>query len=230
MLADSIHKALVLHRLLQGAGAPVRLQTLSDWADLPKSTTHRLLSTLVRAGLVTRFGVGYTTSVVADRSAVAEAARDHAPFVCDVAATTGFTASLAHLEGAAVAFTHRVFAHNSVHTPSDDGETVPAIHSAAGLCLLAQDMRSACELVASFCLPDEAAELNRTLMRIAGQGYAVHATDAVWCMAVPLPPAAGVPPLALTVKRRPGPFDEGKLLRYLRHVAQAIGARLEPAS
>ena len=219
--ANSVDKALVLHQLLQAAGGPVRLHALSLSANLPKSTTHRLLSSLVRAGLVTRFGLGYVACGPANGSDYATHAasiRRYAPFVSDVAAQTGLTASLAHLVGTAVVFTHRVFTHNNVVTASDDGEPVAATETAAGLCLLAQDIQR----LADFHLPEnDVATVTRAVIKIAYNGYAIRSHADAWCMAVPLPEVDGMPRLALTVKGHPGTRKEHKLLHFLRGVAQA---------
>lgn len=225
---SSIDKTLVLYEALRSAPGAMRLSDLSRRAGLPKSTTHRLLNSLVVSGLAVRTGVGYLATEqhavhrpepVAEQRALL---RRLAPFAADLAARTGLTAGLAVLDGAEVVFVHRVYSHNPAWTPSDDSLRDRAHRTAAGRLLLSRTPRSGCEVADDWGLTEgESAELTRELIRIRHHGHAVGERAGITCLAVPLPTPAGSVPVAFTVKGWTRAFDRDQALFCMRPVAHA---------
>jgi predicted transcriptional regulator len=97
---SAIDKAFVLYEALRSARGVMRLSDLSRRAGVPKSTTHRLLNSLVTSGLVVRTGAGY---VARERPGVVPAPepakeqrkllRRLAPFAADLLARTSGSGS-----------------------------------------------------------------------------------------------------------------------------------------
>ncbi|MEV0185936.1 helix-turn-helix domain-containing protein [Streptomyces sp. NPDC050625] len=229
----AIDKILALYALLRTADGPMRLSDLSRQAGLAKSTTHRLLGALVAAGMVVRFGTGYLVALTGGRETV-PARSGHlfqrlAPFVTDLFMHTRLTSSLATLDGADVVFVHRVYGHDHVWTPSDDTGRSCAFHAAAGRLLLAHDLLSTCDVAEAWELAaDEAASLNRDLMRIRRQGFAVAEGDGITYLAVPVPTRTDQLPVALAVQGRTDAVDPTHALCRLRLIAQAAGRAVSP--
>lgn len=227
--AAPIEKALILYDALCGARPAMRLSELSKTTGLPKTTTHRLLSSLTTAGLVVRFGVGYAA---AERRGVPgvgvashELLRRLAPFLGDLMARTSLTASLAVLNGADVVFAHRVYSHYNVCTNSDDSGRALAHRTAAGRLLLSYDVRAACELAESWDLARTAADsLQHDLLGVRSRRLATVVTPDITCLAVPLPVGPDRPPIAFTVKGRTGTVDHDRAVVWLRRIAD-VAAR-----
>ncbi|MDX6349554.1 MAG: hypothetical protein QOF84_4344 [Streptomyces sp.] len=226
---SAIDKAFVLYEALRSARGVMRLSDLSRRAGVPKSTTHRLLNSLVTSGLVVRTGAGYVAKeqhgVVPAPEPVKEQRkllRRLAPFAADLVARTGLTSGLAVLDGPDVVFVHRVYSHESAWTSSDDSLRDRAHRTAAGRLLLSRDRRSVCEVADEWGLTaDESAELIREMMRIRHRGFAVGHRAGITCLAVPLPSPGGSVRVALTVKGWTRSFDEDQALFWMRPIARA---------
>jgi len=237
---SAIDKAFVLYEALRSARGVMRLSDLSRRAGLPKSTTHRLLNSLVTSGLVVRGEAGYLAAE-RHRAPGPEAAtrqrtllRRLAPFAADLLARTGLTSGLAVLDGADVVFVHRVYSHETAWTPSDGSLRDHAHRTAAGRLLLSRELRSVCEVADGWGLTaDESAELSREMMRIRHRGFAVGQRAGITCLAVPLPlpagspaapgaaPGAGSVQVALTAKGWARTIDQDQALFWMRPIAQA---------
>ncbi|MFI9386552.1 IclR family transcriptional regulator [Kutzneria sp. NPDC052558] len=199
----AVDKALIVFDVLRSAEGAVRLSDLSRRTGLPKSSVHRLLSALMKSGLVTRLGAGYAATDLAPAAEDSgRALRRLAPFVADVVMRTRSTASLAVLDGDDVVFSHRVHGHWDVRMPSDDQGRAPARQTAAGRVLLALDPRST----------------DRELVRIRDRGFATVERDGVTCVAVAVPLRGQR--VALTVRARTELVELDRMVFWLRTVAQ----------
>jgi DNA-binding IclR family transcriptional regulator len=223
----AIEKAFLLYDALRAACPAMRLSDLSRSTGLPKSTTHRLLGALIAAGVVVRFGVGYAAAERPKGSISGpkdQSLLPLAPFLGDVLARTRLTSSFAVLDGAEVVFAHRVFGHDNPPTPSDDTGRAAAHRTAAGRMLLSHDPRAFCVLTEEWGLgPDEAATMQRDLIQLRRRQFAVSVADGISCLAVPLPPRPGRPPIVLAVKAKQGSVDQDRTLLWLRRIADAAG-------
>jgi DNA-binding IclR family transcriptional regulator len=223
----AIGRAMILYEMLRATSEALRLSDLSRRTGLAKSTTHRLLGALTTSGMVTRVGVGYTAvqrpgdlAPATDRQQ--DLLRRLAPFVCDALIRTRLTASLAVLDGPDVVFAHRVYSHDNVPSPSDHTGRDRAHRTAAGWLLLSHDLRAACDAAPDWGLDaDEAARLNRELMRIRRRGFAIRDTTDVSCLAVALPVDPGGRPIALTLKGRGPLIDTERTMFQLRGIVTA---------
>jgi DNA-binding IclR family transcriptional regulator len=225
---SAIDKAFVLYEALRSARGVMRLSDLSRRAGVPKSTTHRLLNSLVISGLAVRTGAGYvaTEQHGAPRPEPATEQRTLlrrlAPFAADLLARTGLTAGLAVLDGADAVFVHRVYSHETAWTPSDDSLRGRAHRTAAGRLLLSRELRGGCEVADDRGLTEaEAAELTREMLRIRHRGYAVAERAGITCLAVALPAPPGSAPVAFTVKGWTRTFDQDRALFWMRPIAHA---------
>jgi len=141
--SGTVKKAFALLDALRAAGCAMRLSDLSRRTGLTKSTVHRLLAILLDTGLVMRVGTHYQATLDGGLSMVQSLGVEKrslaalAPYLADLHRRTGLTASLAVLHGATAVFPHRVHAHHSPWTTSDDTGANQAQHCAAGRLLLA---------------------------------------------------------------------------------------------
>ena len=232
----AIDKTMILYEALRSAPEALRLSDLSRRTGLAKSTTHRLLTALIASGMVTRLGVGY---LAVHRSAEAARAdsgqrdllRWLAPFVCDALIRTRCTASLAMLDGPDVVFSHRVYSHDNVPTPSDSTGREKAHLTAAGRLLLSCDLRAACGSDRDWGLDaEETARLDGELISIRRRGYAMRVSPQGVCAAVALPLSPQGPPIVLAAKGRGKAADAEHMVVQLRAVATSVRAALHAAN
>ncbi|MFI6095715.1 IclR family transcriptional regulator [Lentzea sp. NPDC051213] len=225
-LQRSIDKALMVLVGLQDMHCGARLSELTRRTGLAKSTVHRLLGALVDFGLVSRNGNIYqaATSCQGSCSSVDAERRnllnDLAPFLVDLAARTGLTASLAVLHGTDVVFTHRVYGHQGVRTPTDDTGRAPAYRTSAGQLLLAYDSQTARHLIDAWgAATEKESRLTLQLLAIRRQHFAMNTTDnGGLCVAVPLHRRPDMPNVAFTLKGKAGTVEPDALLGYMRAV------------
>jgi DNA-binding IclR family transcriptional regulator len=228
---SAIDKTFVLYEALRSARGAMRLSDLSRRAGLPKSTTHRLLNSLVVSGLAVRTGAGYVATEQHGAPGPEPATEQRtllrrlAPFAADLLARTGLTAGLAVLDGTDVVFVHRVYSHETAWTPSDDSLRDRAHRTAAGRLLLSRGVRGVrggCEVADDWGLTEaESAELTREMLRIRHRGYAVGERAGITCLAVALPAPPGSAPVAFTVKGWTRTFDQDRALFWMRPIAHA---------
>jgi DNA-binding IclR family transcriptional regulator len=147
--------------------------------------------------------------------------------VCDAVIRTRCTASLAVLEGPDVVFSHRVYSHESVPTPSDTTGRERAHRTAAGRLLLADDVRAACGSARAWGLgTQDAARLENDLVQIRRRGFAVRTTRQVSCVAVGLWGGQDGPRIALAVKAPSEPAEIEQRLQLLRPIVGAARSML----
>ena len=228
--ASAIDKAFRIIRAFdrddtQGMG----VSELARRARLPKSTSHRVLSSLIENGAVQRVGDRYRlgplffdrgpTSLSTTHELVAETLT---PFLAALFERTRCTVHLAYLDGADVVYANKLFSVTGVSAPSRIGGRVPGHCTGVGKAMMAYD-ESAIDLAISrglvpwseFSVTGPAslrAEL--AVVRQTGLAYDVEeATLGLSCVAAPVWGKGSVPGAAMSVS---GPVDS---FRPQDHVA-----------
>lgn len=245
--ADRVLAVLVaLARRPEGAG----LEELARVVASPKSTVHRALASLVRAGLATKEGVGhYALGDEFLRLAFAhhEARPDHVrvlPALAALAERFGETAHYAVLDGAEVVYRAKVDPPaGAVRLTSTIGGRNPAHCTAVGKLLLAArlpDDDAVARWVAEHGLAPRTARtvvdpeaFAAELARVRARGYAVDDQEnevGINCLAVPagLPSASladGAVSVSALAYRTPLADLERDAPLVAAVVAQAAGAR-----
>jgi DNA-binding IclR family transcriptional regulator len=231
-MSPTVQRAVTLYDVLRTVRPGMRLSDLSRSAALPKSTTHRLLQTLIEAGLVVRCGDSYAAIDPSDDEVPSpqdgDLLRRLAPYVGELMVRTRLTASLATLDGPEVVFAHRVYGHDLVRTRSDETGRALAHRTAAGRMLMANDLRAAAVLTDQWNLPtDESVELQQELLRIRERKIAVEVGRRLTCLAVAVP--IGARPLALTVRGAADAIDHHRVVHLLYATASAAARSVRVA-
>ncbi|MFB0546338.1 MAG: IclR family transcriptional regulator [Anaerolineae bacterium] len=143
-VVQSVDRALTRLDLLTEAPAGMALGDLSQAANLPKSTTHRLLQTLMQHKLVEqdeetgKFSPGLKVFEMAYRVLNGMELRTEAlPVMERLNRETNFTVHLAILDDAEVVYIEKREADRPIRTYSAVGKRVPAHCTALGKVLLA---------------------------------------------------------------------------------------------
>jgi DNA-binding IclR family transcriptional regulator len=212
----SVDHVLQLLLLLKSRPS-IRVAEAADELSVARSTAHRLLAMLVYRGFVTQdkatraylpgpalieVGMGALTGLDIRRKA--------RPFLDQLVAETGETASLQILQGSDVRFVDSVESPNAVRVASRAGVTLPAHASSGGKMLLATLSDEAIlRLYPNEKLPAVTKETNTSrkvlmaeLEKARGQGYSVNHGESepgLVAVGVPLPDRNGGNLGALTV-------------------------------
>jgi IclR family transcriptional regulator, acetate operon repressor len=201
--ADRVLRAL---RLLAGHPRGVRLEDFSRELGAPKSTTHRVLQTLSRAGFASQDEHGwYRLSLEFLGLAFGHyESLDDRQLVQGVLEALverfGETAYYAKLDGVEVVYVAMVNAPGSLHTASVVGARLPAFRTALGKAMLAYSLtsRTAVDLFVEKYGPlkastpnslTNAAALDRELAATRSRGYALDNEEnetGVNCIAFPI--------------------------------------------
>lgn len=140
----TVHNAALLLSLLAEGPAHHQLTDLADRSGMSLPTLHRLLRSLVLAGLVeqdpasSRYGLGSELVRLGDRYLQRLPVLQVAgPYLVDLRATTGATVTVATLAGLDALEVDRVDGEDVGGVYRDTGRLRPAIRTAAGRVLLA---------------------------------------------------------------------------------------------
>lgn len=204
--AKGADRVLALYKTLAEYPRGASLDQLAEAVGSPKSSTHRALATLRRAGLAEQTPAGgYRLGMEALRMAFSyyEALDSRLlvqPVLDRLADRFGETAHYVHLDGAEVVYIAKVVQQDhGVFMNSRIGGRNPAHATGVGKLLLAYELADA-DAVEEFCathplerrtdstIADPAA-LHAELERIRAQGYAVDHEEnerGVGCVAVPV--------------------------------------------
>lgn len=249
---QSVAHAVRLLRLLTQRG-PLGVTAIAKELEMGTSTTHRLLSTLVNEGVVTRRPNGRAYSL-AEGVAVAPARVDldrvlavAPPIMEHLRDTSQETVHIAVLSGQSIVYAASVESHQMMRVTSRVGEQAPSHLSAAGKVLLAQ--RPAVELESLYKAEElerrtplsvsSGPQLRDELARVRKNGYARNISESeigMYALAVPINDRAGQALCSLTISGpeiRIGPQRgeslsprEQELLHELRAGARQLEALL----
>ena len=210
---SAIGKTMTVLSLLAGEVEPRGVSEIARKTKIPKSTTFRILTTLVELRVVDhrdrRYSLGYRLSSLAGTSALSHR-RLHRlllPHLLDLYEETHGVVKLAVLDGAEVNYLNRLHGHHHVHTPSQLTLSAPAYCTAAGKALLAftahdaglADERLVARTPATIT---SATELRAELTRIRDAGLAFDRQEyapGVRCVAAPVLDLNRTPVAAISV-------------------------------
>lgn len=139
---QSVERAFLVLQCL--AGGPAGVSEVAERTGLPKSTTSRLLATLVEVGAVEQsdglgiYGLGQTMIDLAAAASPGESLVSIArPHLAELVAQTGEAAGLGTLDGFEVYYQDQVDGDHEVQVRDWTGESVAAHVVSSGLVLLA---------------------------------------------------------------------------------------------
>ena len=249
---SSATRVLQLLDAFRGLPAFAGVTQLADRAGLPKSTAHRLLLTLTRAGYVEREGRRYTLTNRAFEignqasnyrpSGLREQAM---PFLTDLFTQTRQTVHLAIMQDGEVLYLEKIFGHESARVGSMVGGRKPANATALGKAMLAfspletRDQvlaTSLTRLTARTCVDRAALEVE--LAEIRSVGYALDREESAIglnCVAAPVRNLqTGRAVASVSMSTRGGPelarrfrsnvIDSARLLSRTLMLSERLGA------
>lgn len=236
-----LEKAVVVLDVFVPSGGPFRLTELAERAGFAKSTTSRLVGSLVELGLLERGESGYHLggrlfelgSLVPRRRDLREAAL---PFLQDLFEATRATVHLGVREGHEVVYVERIHGHDSLALPSRIGGTLPLTCTGVGKALLAFSPPELADEVLAAPLPrltrysvTDPARLRTALeqAQVAGLAYEEQeAAEGVSCVAAPVFGAAGKAVAALSVAVPRAGFHPARLAPAVRTAALGLSRTL----
>ncbi|MER2135015.1 MAG: IclR family transcriptional regulator [Arthrobacter sp.] len=242
---SSVQKALQLLDAFRGTPEPQGVSELAKHVGVPKSTVHRLLSSLERGAFVVRSGQLYRLAprvfelgnVVAGRGP--RGIRNIAlPFLAELYAASGHNVHLAVLSEGEVLYLEKIHGHGSVPVPSAIGGRLPANCSAIGKVLMAYaregDLPSGNPRVArrtQYSIT-EPGRLRSQLVNIRVRGEGTDLQEAalgVACLAVPVF-ADGAAVAALSISSSTRGFIPSVFRRLLDEASRGITTALGSGS
>lgn len=205
----AVERALQLIEVFARSRGPLSITDLSKTLDLPPSTVHRLVQTLMTLSYVVqypqskRYGPGRSIAEVT-RSMILkyEFTRHAQPFLEKLVETTGETANLAALYGSSAIYLNQVESPSAMRVSNSVGSLVPLHCTAVGKIFLAdfapRTLRDTLEHTGLAALTDHSLTsrkaLEHDLERVRTQGYALddeEFTLGVRCIAVALRGSSG---------------------------------------
>ncbi len=243
----SVDRVISLFELLGERKTPLRLMEIAQALDIPKSTAHGLLQTLVARGLVVkdettqRYRMGMRLFALAATALEVGELRELArPIMEELSRQTQSTCNLAVLDGHDVMYLEKVEDPSSpVRVITHVGTRLPAHATSLGKALVAglpaayrSQWLAEHDFVAvtTDTITDAAAfeaamdEANRT-------GWATDRHEfhpAIWGVAAPILNAKGEPVAALSLTNLDPNADLAELGAQVRTAAQGISAALHP--
>ncbi|MEV5177708.1 IclR family transcriptional regulator [Streptomyces flaveolus] len=236
-----LEKAVWLLDCFPPSGGPFRLTELAERAGLAKSTTSRLVASLLELGLLERGADGYHLggklfelgSLVPRRKDLREAAL---PFLQDLFEATRATVHLGVREGHEVVYVERIHGHDSLALPSRIGGSLPLTCTGVGKALLAFSPPELTDEVLSGPLPrltrhslTDPARLRTALEKTQASGLAYEeqeAAEGVGCVAAPVFGAGGNAVAALSVAVPRAGFHPARLAPAVRTAALGLSRTL----
>lgn len=234
----TVHNAALLLSLLAEGPAHHQLTDLADRSGMSLPTLHRLLRSLVLAGLVeqdpasSRYGLGPELVRLADRYLQRLPVLQVAgPYLVDLRATTGATVTVVTLAGLDALEVDRVDGEDVGGVYRDPTRLRPALHSAAGRVLLAHATDAAWHQVVATELDGVPSEAERrSWMESSTVTFVPPGPAARPEVATPIHDSSGVV-AALALSGPSGHFDGAaiqdrlapQLLRAAGSISRALG-------
>lgn len=243
---SSVSKALTLLDVMSRAEArTVGISELAAAADLPKSTTHRLLKTLEGRGFIGRSGAKYTMGArfIELGDAVWKFEYDELrecslPTLEWLFERTGGTVHLAVLVGSQVLYIEKITGRGGCVIPSRVGGRMPATCTALGKAMLASSTDASIENVLSGVLPRRTSSsiglpgaLERELCRIRESGVAYDREEAkpgVFCVGAAVS-ASGRPVAGVSVGGISKQFGTDSYANLVREASARLSRRIDKA-
>lgn len=143
----SVEKALDILAAFQDHPSGLGISEVARIAQLPKTTTHRLMNTLAARGALERsgdifrlgptiFDIVQSTGNSIRANLISEVVT---PFLASLFEQTRHTVHLAYLEGNDVAYANKLFSTKRLNSPSRIGGRAPSYCTGVGKVLLAHD-------------------------------------------------------------------------------------------
>jgi IclR family transcriptional regulator, KDG regulon repressor len=238
--ASAITKALRLLSSFSYAEPILGVSELARRLDLPKSSVHRMLVTLVAEGFVEPVPVGrYRLSLkvyeLGQQVAFSHRVRQVAhPLLERLRADTGEASHLAVLADADVVFLDRLESPELMRVFVRTGRRTPAHATSSGKCLLAFGTAADVETVVSAGLPrvgprtlTSRAALERALAAVRNDGYAVsvdESANGVVSVGAPIFDELGACIAAISLAGPPGRMGDQQLTRYIPMLVRTAAA------
>ncbi|WKD61584.1 Acetate operon repressor [Corynebacterium ciconiae DSM 44920] len=231
----AVDKAMSLLRCFSTHDAMgIGLSELARRADLSKTTTHRILGTLVdngaleRSGDVYRLGPLFFELMTERGSKHSELVSEQlTPYLAALFEHTRHTVHLAYLDSTEVVYVNKLFSARRVDAPSRIGGRAPAHCTGVGKAMLAFDEGATETVIASglrgwtpFTITDQA-QLRRELSTIRDTGIAhdrQEITLGLSCVAAPIFGIHNVPQAAMSVSGPSETFNPNRVLPPLKKI------------
>jgi DNA-binding IclR family transcriptional regulator len=239
-----LERAFRMLRALPADGTTITVPDLARAANLPVSTTHRLVAELAALGAVERTPAGVSMGLglweLGERSAVLRQLREAAlPELIELYESTGENVHLAVLVGHEVLYVAKANGKRAIPTLSEVGHRHPLHTTGVGRAiLLTRDptwlekyLREPLEAETRHTITD-AAKLREVIAAEAVKGWAFTRQEMTLgniSIAMPLRERPGLPAAAIGIVAHASSADEVRLLPLLRRAAAAIEQRLDHA-
>jgi IclR family transcriptional regulator, acetate operon repressor len=186
-VSSTVNKALEFLGLFNQTRPEIGLSEMARLADIDKATTHRMLVSLAKHGLVEqnltsrlyRLGAG-TLRLARMREASFPISAIVEPILQELAAQTGETVHASLVAGNALATVGLVASHKAIHVTMGPGDSLPFHATASGIAVLAFLPASRADAILKSKLPAytmHAPTLSQNILKTVNQvrlrGYAV---------------------------------------------------------
>lgn len=169
-------RALQLLNVFSGEEPSLGVSEISRRAGIPTSTAHRLLSHLVKGGLLTKDGSNYRLSLnlyqlgnQAMHGQVQGLREAAAPYLGELFGRTGLTANLAFLQGPEIVMIDKVVGLRGYRSPSVVGGRYPTACTALGKAMLAFEPQESIQNVLTFGIPRRTRHSISSIPEMLGQ-------------------------------------------------------------
>jgi DNA-binding IclR family transcriptional regulator len=243
----AVERALQLIEVFARSRGPLSITDLSKTLDLPPSTVHRLVQTLMTLSYVVqypqskRYGPGRGIAEVT-RSMILkyEFTRHAQPFLERLVEQTGETANLAALYGSSAIYLNQVESPSAMRVSNNVGSLVPLHCTAVGKIFLAdfapRTLRDTLQHTGLNALTDRTISsrklLERDLERVRVKGYALddeEFTPGARCIAVALRGSSGATIAALGLSAPASRLELGRVPAFaalIRATAEEFAQQL----
>lgn len=242
----SVDKALDILKAFQHKPSGLGISEVSRSTNLPKTTVHRLMNTLVQNRALERSGDSYRLGPLLFDLVAGTGGSAHAnlisevitPFLAALFEQTRHTVHLAYLDGSDVAYANKLFSTRGVDSPSSIGGRAPSHCTGVGKVLLAYNPTRADSILKGELTqwtPQTITDpqiLSQELATIRIEGIAYDREEiqvGLSCIAAPVFGMENKAMAALSVSSPTKSFDPALLIPPLRRVTAAASKALRLA-